>query len=138
MSPEDIIAWRNLAIVPCIVAVGWMLSIVLCREWVKSDIIRRGCRPLHVRWKLFSWWPVWGPAYQVQYADIDGAIHQALCGVCAWHRPVRWRHDRIVAVASPRWSQRRLPIDYMDGLSYTIIVEPAEPLARRRGSALDR
>jgi hypothetical protein len=26
----------------------------------------------------------------------------------------------------------------MDGLSYTTIIEPAEPLARRRGSALDR
>ena len=26
----------------------------------------------------------------------------------------------------------------MDGLSYTTIIELAEPLARRRGSALDR
>jgi hypothetical protein len=26
----------------------------------------------------------------------------------------------------------------MDALSYTTIIEPAEPLARRRGSALDR
>jgi hypothetical protein len=26
----------------------------------------------------------------------------------------------------------------MDGLGYTTIIEPAEPLARRRGSALDR
>jgi hypothetical protein len=37
-----------------------------------------------------------------------------------------------------RWSQRRLPLEFMDGLSYTTIIEFAEPLARRRGSALDR
>ncbi len=34
--------------------------------------------------------------------------------------------------------QRRLPLEFMDGLSYTTIIEFAEPLARRRGSALDR
>ncbi len=39
---------------------------------------------------------------------------------------------------TPRWSQRRLPLEFMDGLSYTTIIELVEPLARRRGSALDR
>jgi len=50
---------------------------------------------------------------------------------------------------TPRWSQRRLPLppslssyggtsEFMDGLSYTTIIELAEPPARRRGSALDR
>jgi len=39
---------------------------------------------------------------------------------------------------TPRWSQRRLPLEFMDGLSYTTIIEFAEPVARRRGSALDR
>jgi hypothetical protein len=39
---------------------------------------------------------------------------------------------------TPRWSQRRLRLEFMNGLSYTTIIEPAEPLARRRGSALDR
>ena len=37
-----------------------------------------------------------------------------------------------------RWSQRRLPLEFMDGFSYKTIIELAEPLARRRGSALDR
>ena len=37
-----------------------------------------------------------------------------------------------------RWSQRRLPFEFMDGLSYTTVIELAEPLAGRRGSALDR
>jgi len=39
---------------------------------------------------------------------------------------------------TPRWSQRRLRLEFMDGLSYTTIIEFAEPLVRRRGSALDR
>jgi hypothetical protein len=29
-----------------------------------------------------------------------------------------------------------LPLEFMDGLSYTKIIEPAEPLSRRRGSAI--
>ena len=36
---------------------------------------------------------------------------------------------------TPRWSQRRLPLEFMDGLSYTTIIEFAEPPAGRRGSA---
>jgi hypothetical protein len=39
---------------------------------------------------------------------------------------------------TPRWSQRRLPLEFMDGLRYTTIIELAVPPARRRGSALDR
>ena len=46
--------------------------------------------------------------------------------------------QREIWVLTPRWSQRRLPLEFMDGLSYTTIIELAEPLARRRGSALDR
>ena len=50
---------------------------------------------------------------------------------------------------TPRCSQRRLPLppslgsyggtgEFVDGLSYTTVMEIAEPLARRRGPALDR
>ena len=39
---------------------------------------------------------------------------------------------------TPRWSQRRLPLEFMDGLSYTTIIELSESPARRRGSACDR
>ena len=46
--------------------------------------------------------------------------------------------DALKRRLTPRWSQRRLPLEFMDGLSYTTVIEPAEPLARRRGSALDR
>jgi len=46
--------------------------------------------------------------------------------------------DEVCLRLTPRWSQRRLPLEFMDGLGYTTIIEFAEPLARRRGSALDR
>jgi hypothetical protein len=39
---------------------------------------------------------------------------------------------------TPRWSQRRLPLEFMDGLSHTTLFDIAKSLARRRGSALDR
>ena len=39
---------------------------------------------------------------------------------------------------TPRWSRRRLRLEFMDGLSYTTVIEIAESLAGRRGSALDR
>ena len=39
---------------------------------------------------------------------------------------------------TPRWERTPLRLEFMDDLSYTTIIEPAEPLARRRGSALDR
>jgi len=45
--------------------------------------------------------------------------------------------DHIRRLTS-RWSQRQLPLEFMEGLGYTTITELAEPLARRRGSALDR
>jgi hypothetical protein len=48
-----------------------------------------------------------------------------------------WRFicaDSATSGLTPRWSQRRLRLEFMDGLGYTTIIEPAEPLARRRGS----
>ena len=45
--------------------------------------------------------------------------------------------DRCSSLTSRR-SQRRLPLEFMDGLSYTTIIRLAEPLAGRRGSALER
>ncbi len=38
----------------------------------------------------------------------------------------------------PRWSQRRLPLEFMDDLDFILIFEFAEPPAGRRGSALAR
>jgi len=62
----------------------------------------------------------------------------AFSASCQAHevRSSQCRHEAVGL--TPRWSQRRLPLEFMDGLSYTTIIELAEPLARRRGSALDR
>ena len=39
---------------------------------------------------------------------------------------------------TPHWSQSRLPLEFMDGLGYTRIIELAKPVAGQLGSALDR
>jgi hypothetical protein len=49
-----------------------------------------------------------------------------------------WNGRKMSFHTGSRWSQRRLPLEFMDGLSWTTIIEFAEPLAGRRGSALDR
>jgi len=43
-------------------------------------------------------------------------------------------------IAQSAWMvySNRLPLEFMDGSSYTTIIEFAEPFARRRGSAWDR
>lgn len=97
MTHDDFIMWRDLSVIPCIIAVLWSLFIVLAREQVKQDIVSRGFRPIRVRWTIFTWWPVYGPAYRVRYADAEGLIHEALYGVCNW-RYVRWRDDRVIEV----------------------------------------
>jgi hypothetical protein len=65
---------------------------------------------------------------------------------CFWYCHARDWWPCLCDVVSPlgmigltlHWRQRRLPLEFMDGLSYTTIIEFAEPPARRRGSALDR
>ena len=95
MTAEDIIAWRNVAIIPCIIAVLWFLAVVLCREWVKSDLRDRVCQPVSVRWQYFSGLPN-TCAFKVIYSDFRGQIHRATCWT-HWHRPsVTWQSDEIV------------------------------------------
>jgi len=96
MSAEDITVWRNMAVITLIVAALQFLSVTLCREWVKNDLRQRACKPISVRWRPFTWWPVWGPAFRVSYEDAAGFVHDALCGLPAWHRPVVWRKDEVV------------------------------------------
>jgi hypothetical protein len=102
MSAENITAWRNVAMIPVIVAVLHLLFVLRCREWVKTDLFRRTCQPLKVRWRPFAWWPVWGPAFRVVYTDPAGLVHAAQAGLPAWHRPVVWRDDEVVGVRASR------------------------------------
>src|SRR5208282_2087672 len=66
-------------------------------------------------------------------------LHQSLCLHFTTQRITYMTpYSRYPKRLTPRWSQRRLPLEFMDGLSYTTVIEFAEPPARRRGSALDR
>jgi hypothetical protein len=97
MTPQDIILWRNVAIVGCIVAALWFLSAVLCREWVKADLRKRMCKPLRIRWRPFAWRTNKVTcSFRVIYSDFRGQIHRSICWTY-WHRPnVAWGADEII------------------------------------------
>jgi hypothetical protein len=85
----------------------------------------------------------------VQLDCLDGQKQRRLVLLRVWPLGVRKllsdeKYPELMTVSgpkmrlTPRWSQRRPPLEFMDGLSYTTVMEIAEPPARRRGSALDR
>src|ERR1041385_2440786 len=87
MSGDNVGIFLRLVAVVGIIAVLWALSLMLAREWVKDDLRERGFRPVLIRWRPFPWWPVWGPAFRVLYADAAGFLHEAWCGLPALARP---------------------------------------------------
>ena len=98
MTTEDFIAWRNLALVPCIVAVLVFLAVVLCREWVKSDLREKMCEPIRIRWRPFAWRTNrLTCAFKVMYSDFEGRVHRGTCWTY-WHRrSVTWDGDEIIS-----------------------------------------
>lgn len=98
MNADDIRVWLTIAIIPCIVAVLWVLCVILCREWVKSALRDKICQPLRVRWRPFDSNRI-AAAFVVVYSDFEGRIHRATCRT-PWHRrSVEWIQDEIVGSA---------------------------------------
>jgi len=96
---DDTGVYLRLLGVFAIVAALWALSLVLAREWVKVDLRARGLRPIRVRWRPFTSWPLCGPEFRIIYADPAGCIHGAHCGFPNWRRRAVWRKDDVVDVA---------------------------------------
>ncbi|HEY9171290.1 MAG TPA: hypothetical protein VI136_03295 [Verrucomicrobiae bacterium] len=95
MSPENIRVWLNIAAVVGIVALLWSLGVMLCREWVKTDLRRRVFEPISIRWRPFASWD-FSCAFNVIYADFHGDVHRAHCWT-HWHRPsVFWEDDEVI------------------------------------------
>ncbi len=101
MRTENLQVWFNLAIVFGIVAVLCTLAVVLCREWVKTDLRERGFCPLRVRWRPLAFWTDGLTCgFDVRYSDLRGLIHKARCWTY-WHRPsVTWEADEIIGEAA--------------------------------------
>ena len=97
MKPEEIFVWRQIAIVFCIVATLWFLAVVLCREWVKTDLRNRICDPLRNRWRPFAWQSNrLTCSFRVVYSDFRGRTHYAICWT-DWDSPrVTWDEDEII------------------------------------------
>lgn len=83
----------------------WFLAAMFRREEVKRDLRQRGCRPIHIWWRVTAWWSPWFEAmpYRVIYSDSNGLIHKANCHV-GHSLPalpldslrVRWVKDEII------------------------------------------
>ena len=100
MTPEDIRAYLNIALIPVIVAIVWGLAVVLCREWVKTDLRSRGFTPRRVRWRFFSSSRI-ACSFNVRYLDRDGLVHKAQCWTY-WHRrSVTWESDERMGSEIP-------------------------------------
>lgn len=97
MTAEDFIVYRNVALCFCIAALLWFLAVVLCREWVKTDLRRRMCEPRRIRWRPFAWRTNWFTcSFRVVYSDLHGQVHRAICWTY-WLRPsVTWESDEII------------------------------------------
>lgn len=97
MSAGDFIVYRNVALCFFFVAALVFLAVVLCREWVKTDLRQRMCAPLRVPWRPFAWRTNrLTCAFGVVYSDVHGLVHRAVCWTY-WHRPsVTWDSDEIV------------------------------------------
>lgn len=95
MTPEDIRVCLNVTVVLAIVATLWFLAVILCREWVKTDLREKELSPHRVRWRPFRSTRS-ACCFDVQYSDATGVIHKAQCWTY-WHRPsITWESDETI------------------------------------------
>lgn len=97
MTAEDFVVYRNLALCFSIVAILVFLAVVLCREWVRSDLRQKICQPIYIRWRPLAWRTNWLTcSFRVLYSDVHGQIHRRICWTY-WLRPnVTWDRDEII------------------------------------------
>ena len=94
MTPEEARVYLNITLVFAIVAVLWGLAVLLCREWVKTELRKRGFTQRSVRWRFFSSSRI-ACSFNVRYLDGEGLVHNAQCSTY-WHRSgVTWESDEI-------------------------------------------
>src|SRR3954466_3730630 len=83
----------------------WFLFGMFRREAVKRDLHERGCRPIHIGWRVYAWWAPWLDAmpFRAIYSDPFGLIQKAYCyvdhdlfGPAFGPRRVRWVKDGII------------------------------------------
>ena len=101
MSSEDFTILRNIAVIPCIIALQVFLWVMLCREWVKRDLRERMCSFIHIRWRPFAWRTNKVTcSFRVEYSDLGGQIHKAICWTY-WHRRrVTWGDDTVIGYSA--------------------------------------
>jgi hypothetical protein len=95
MSAEDFTLLRDVSFIPCIIALQVFLWVILCREWVKRDLREKMCNIIRIRWRPFGGSRLFC-SFRVDFSDLSGQIHRAICSTY-WHRrSVTWDDDTIV------------------------------------------
>jgi len=106
--------YLNIAVAVGIFLVLWYLGAMLRREWVKVELLERGCKPIHIRWVPLAYWgSAWpffsGPAFKVCYLDSLGLRHQAYCMTSnIRRRQVIWLKDEVADPAIPDTTRENL------------------------------
>lgn len=65
------------------------------REQVKKDLDARGLTPAHIVWRPWAYWNtfIYGTAFYVVYAGLDGVLQDAYCYTSRLGRRVNWLED---------------------------------------------
>jgi hypothetical protein len=80
----------------------WFLGAMARREWVKTELLEKSCKPTRIWWVPFAYWApffpfFFGPAFLVIYTDSNGFVHKAKCWTSnVSPRKVVWAKDELI------------------------------------------
>jgi hypothetical protein len=98
ISPDFILGASHgmIALIALLIAVvPSSVWIIVCREFVKSYLRARLCKPIRVRFQLFNSTNYWN-VFDVVYSDAEGRVHQARCIMSWFGSIVSWLDDEII------------------------------------------
>ncbi|HTI73192.1 MAG TPA: hypothetical protein VMF06_24675 [Candidatus Limnocylindria bacterium] len=90
MDSESVRPYLLVSGIPLLVGTLWWLGVMLCRAWVKSELLRLGFTPLRVRWRFFASDKM-SCHFQVECVDDEGTVRRNRCSVgwmggeVVWH-----------------------------------------------------
>lgn len=95
MSSNEMRSYLLIAVAVGIALLLWILWIVLCREWIKTDLHEKGLSPMRVRWRPWASSSTWCH-FEVHYLDADQRLHRAQVAT-TWHQKnVVWDSDEDI------------------------------------------
>ena len=90
--PVNAVPWivvRNVALAFGILVLLHLLFVLLCREWVKTDVRRHAFVPIRIRWRPLGSSQL-SCAFSVVYEDWEGKVCHAWARTSWYRREVTW------------------------------------------------